>query len=603
MITKKLNAPVSLKSVSILLGVVFVGTALFFAGRAFFHWLGAGPKSPRQVKSEIRKYLKKQTGRSDFDKAAFDFKLKETVTLMQTNMVKLKAEIDLLQTNLNTASADVRKLRHEGVALQEQERSLRHDLRNFESTVADRQQRWTNRMHEVSLMQSNVFRSTTNLAALGDESGALQARLITLTNELSTLLTNIADLTARAASEQTNYAALQAESRAQSREVVAKERDVSRAQGDLAAKENKLTRQTNDVALAAEVAAAQTNLVQVQTALDETRSSITNLNHQAAQSQEKRSRLQEELAGLQRLVTTRQRDLMQARRDLANKEGDVATRERALTAAKASLAAAQTNLTTLETNVAALREQLTAKRSAWETRQKELAANGDAQAAKQKEATALQDQLQAKRKELADLQRTLYAKEQELGTQTGRFRNDIRKQVGEATTYEGIYFLIGQQLWVADKLLASKEPLDQQHALSLAVEASQHAAQSAEQHWLASRICEAYLLPNLELADAKGRTGYTPESILSHCSSTFERAEEIPNVVRTMRLSLDRALSHSLARADGARYYLGYALERTGELDEALKHYRQVQHSNYLRYAERRIPIVENKLKQQMAQK
>ncbi|MCX6903357.1 MAG: hypothetical protein NTW03_07745, partial [Verrucomicrobia bacterium] len=212
-------------------------------------------------------------------------------------------------------------------------------------------------------------------------------------------------------------------------------------------------------------------------------------------------------------------------------------------------------------------------------------------------------QLQAKQKELTERQRALLAKEQQLRTQMAGFRTDIRQKVTQANSYESIYYLIGQQLYVADKLLASKEPLDQQQALSLAVEAGQHALQGAEQAWLGARIYEAYLLPNLHLADDKGRVGYTPEALLNYCNKMFEQLEEIPNVIRVQRMALVRALTNAPARADASRYSLGYALERAGNYDEALSCYRAVEDTNYLHFAEKRIAIVHTLKDQQRAKR
>ena len=94
------------------------------------------------------------------------------------------------------------------------------------------------------------------------------------------------------------------------------------------------------------------------------------------------------------------------------------------------------------------------------------------------------------------------------------------------------------------------------------------------------------------------------ESLLAQCSATFERAEEIENVIRTQRLLLARTLANAPARSDAVRYNLGYALERAGQFDEALRLYGEVQATNLLKTVQQRVSAAEAKRDQQkMAKK
>ena len=595
MILKRLNQPLTVKSALTACGAVVVAVGLFFAGRACVQWLDSGPRSPRQLKSDIYKFLKKQTHRSDFDKAPYDFNLKETVTLLQTNLARLRQETSQVQTNLAKTGAEARKLRSDGLTLVEEERSLRQATKTLAGTLSEKQLRLTNRLGELSLVQSNVVRAGTNVAALNDGVTALQNTALGLTNEISALLTNISALAASTAAARTNFAATQTECGAKVKATAAKQKELGALATSLAAKQKRLESKPNDAEAQAALAAGQTNRTTLEGELAQLQGAVTNLSAEATNRLEKFTALQKDLAALQKNLTAKQQDLAAARRQLADKRLDLTTRERSLATAKAGLGTFQTNVMALQTNVVALGQQLSAKETALLAKQKDVAANKDALAAKLKEVTALQEQLAAKQKEVPEQQRALTAKQTELGAQTLQFRKEIGKRVSEASSYEGIYFLIGQQLYVADKLLASKDPVEQQQALSLAVEASQHAAQSAEQLWLAARICEGYLLPNLALADAKGRIGYTPESLLAQTSAAFERADEISNVARTQRLLLERVLTNAPPRADAVRYTLGYALERTEQFDEALRLYREIQDTNYLKYTDQRIPITEAK--------
>ena len=502
MLLRKLNQPLTIKAALSAMGLLLLGAALVFGGRTLFHWLDSGPKSPRQIKRQIWSFLKKQAGRSDFHKPAYDFDLKQRVAQMQTNLTRFRQETAVLQTNLATATLELRKWRGEGQKLQEQQRAFSLEARRCEETLQQRQLRWTNLLNALSLAQSNALRADTNLAASSQAADTLQTATQEFTNLISGLLTNIAEQTALGAGARTNLAALKKD------------------------------------------------------------------------------------------LNARQQDLQTARRNLADKRAEVAERQRALEGARNSLGAAQTNAATAQTNVAALQGELAAKRAVLQAKQQEVEANAAAVAAGQKEVSRLQEQLQARRKELPERQRALQTAEQHLRTQLASFRTDTRQKVGQASSYENMYNLIGQQLYVSDRLLASRDPVEQQQGLSMAFDASQHALQGAEQAWLAARICEAYLLPNLALADEKGRTGYSPDSLLAQCQTAFGQAEDFPNLVRGLRLSLDRALTNAPARADGVRYNLGFALERAGQYDPALDLYRQIKDTNYLRYADQRIAVV-----------
>jgi tetratricopeptide (TPR) repeat protein len=152
---------------------------------------------------------------------------------------------------------------------------------------------------------------------------------------------------------------------------------------------------------------------------------------------------------------------------------------------------------------------------------------------------------------------------------------------------------MGQELWLADQLLSSTNGATRQTGLQLAEQARQQALTVGESPWLAARICEAFIWPNLDVAE--GGVNLAADQLLVSAGLTFRQADETNNYIKNAELLIKKA--RNPARADHARFQLGLLYENMGNFEAALAQYRAIQNTNGMVSAARRIPTVEEKLK------
>ncbi len=172
---------------------------------------------------------------------------------------------------------------------------------------------------------------------------------------------------------------------------------------------------------------------------------------------------------------------------------------------------------------------------------------------------------------------------------------DTRTKLDEAGSYGAIYKLIGQELWVADKLFASANPDHQRTAIRIALQASQHAVGDAQNGWLAGSICAGYIWPHLDAADTTRRSQLSLENLLNECVNIFRQNNDWPSVVRSYEILLEK--SKGTPRADAARAQITMTYEQAGDLKLALHYLREIQATNDYAGMLRRIPRLEKQLK------
>ena len=172
------------------------------------------------------------------------------------------------------------------------------------------------------------------------------------------------------------------------------------------------------------------------------------------------------------------------------------------------------------------------------------------------------------------------------------FARSIEQKLDNAASYEAMYLAIGQELFVAKGLLKSENPAHRKMAMTIAFTAARHALNHAVNGNVAARICEGYLLPNLDFAtDTNPRSPFHQENFLNQCADLFRRNNEFNNVVRIYEMYLARAKNP--ARADWARSQIATAYEDGGDPKMAIAAIRQIQDTNaYSRFI-RRIPRLE----------
>ena len=167
------------------------------------------------------------------------------------------------------------------------------------------------------------------------------------------------------------------------------------------------------------------------------------------------------------------------------------------------------------------------------------------------------------------------AKAKKLSPLQTEFSRFFREKQSEASTYETIYRLIGEELWVAEQLFANTNTAVQQTGVVLASEAAHYAIQDAENGWLAARICEGYLWPSLDLLEKAERPVTTPEQLLATCEAAFRANDETASLAR----NYEYLIRQSPKRADTARFRLAMLYEKAGEDAKALRTLQDIQGS------------------------
>lgn len=332
------------------------------------------------------------------------------------------------------------------------------------------------------------------------------------------------------------------------------------------------------------------------------RSSVAAAQTNAHRWREEAALTRTNLAQAQIQVTTLTRQLNEAteqqrlaRRAATALADSLKQREKRLVAlTRTNLQAADTNLLLLQTNGVALRGELASRQETLQKAAEQIGARQAALAAMQNEVKALKEQLKEKDATAITARRELAAKEQALAYQHQNFARLVRTNIANAGSYAAIYTWIGRTLWTADRLLASGDAADQRSGALLAHDAVTYAIQNAENHWLAARISEGWIWPNLEKFDAAGKPRAMLSQVLQTTAEAFNRASETNNLVKNFRLRLEYA--QTPRAADNIRYNLANVLEQSGETKEALDLYRSISDTNYLTYAERRIAWLEKRL-------
>jgi hypothetical protein len=171
----------------------------------------------------------------------------------------------------------------------------------------------------------------------------------------------------------------------------------------------------------------------------------------------------------------------------------------------------------------------------------------------------------------------------------------FRTNQQDAGSYEHMYQLIGEQLFVADKLLESTEASRQVMGLVMASEASTYARTNVQSLWLSARICEAYLWPNLTLVETTNRNLLTPGTILDLCEASFKEAGETNHLIRIYE-HLIAQTQGSKTQVDLARFRLSRLYQGQNRDTEALKLLKEIKTLTSPKVAQD-IAVLERKLK------
>jgi hypothetical protein len=159
------------------------------------------------------------------------------------------------------------------------------------------------------------------------------------------------------------------------------------------------------------------------------------------------------------------------------------------------------------------------------------------------------------------------------------FVGNIIQQLQSAQGYPQIYRLIGQEVFVAGRLLESKNYEHRRLGMAIALDASHHAVGFAQDGSAAARICEGYVLPHLDLIDEADRQSpFSANALLSQCADIFRANGEWNNMVRGYEIYLKHATG--TRQKDWAYAQIAGIYQQSGDWKQALTYYRKVQNKD-----------------------
>lgn len=235
---------------------------------------------------------------------------------------------------------------------------------------------------------------------------------------------------------------------------------------------------------------------------------------------------------------------------------------------------------TLQSNITTLREQM----ALWE---KSAARRPELQGKEEDIAPIVDDLWEFQRTWIADAAASGAGGSNSLVKARGQLLTDAQEKLNKASSYDAMYQAIGQELFVAKHLLESGNREHRREGVTIAMTAARHAIGYAMNGSVAARICEGYVLPNIDLAtDRNTRSMFNEENLLGQCADIFRRNEEPNNVVRVYELYLENIKNP--ARADWARSQIAMAYDQTGDPKRALAAWREIKDTNSFRFLSRR---------------
>ncbi|MBA4149669.1 MAG: hypothetical protein H0X66_16275 [Verrucomicrobia bacterium] len=172
--------------------------------------------------------------------------------------------------------------------------------------------------------------------------------------------------------------------------------------------------------------------------------------------------------------------------------------------------------------------------------------------------------------------------------------NLLKVQYDQPPDYKTVYRNIGEHLMIAEHLLSQSEARQQANGMRIASELCDIAVDVAVDPWLAARICDAYIMPNLDKIEEKPKNGPSREQYMNIAAKIYRVAEEKERQIELGKAYLAQATPGQ--RADQARWRLARTLEQNGDKKEALKYFQEITHPSLTNDVTRRIATLEKSL-------
>jgi flagellar biosynthesis GTPase FlhF len=286
------------------------------------------------------------------------------------------------------------------------------------------------------------------------------------------------------------------------------------------------------------------------------------------------------------------------RKEIESLRNELANVKREAGEARTRLKETESRVPADASEIAARQKEHAAKEAAWTAKRQEFSgkdAQWEAQLGERKQKrAAIEKEIQETDRawEVARVEAT--RKQEELSRQENAYIGAVRQQIAGIRSYEALYRLIGQQLATADRLLADPDISQRRVGLSFAREACGHANSDPEDIWLAARICEAYLWPNLDLADSKPGSRERALDLLETCRRIFFVSNETNNVLKNYNLLMANA--PDAKAADTFRVQLADWMEEKGNVKRAGEILSEIRDPEVLAAQQERVTRVKERL-------
>jgi len=626
---KRVNEPLNFKSLLKVIVAICLIVALI-AGLYFAY--GYLSNTVWYKKYEIGRYLKKNAAGKDF-KSDFDFDVKTTIANLKEEISSITNQIFLANSNVAVLKDNIAKLRKDRNDLQDKLSRLKSKTASLEDDLKSAQRRLTNREDEVSIERSNVLARTSIVNDLKSQLDSLNKKTAALTNEIGEQKSSLTKLKQNLSEAKTHQTAVISELKQKTRIIPDSEKNISRLEKDLQGIDAELSKAIDSVSnlvakktantqdekaisdidkkiqeLNAKIDSLKTNrsdkvaLIQSEkNKLLEIQGSITNLTNQSTNWQSQIELAQSNIDELTKTILAKENELDKVKRDISNLSQTLSEKENSLKNHTANLRTLETNLFNLKTNITFIDGSVKKSRLEIIKIAQEISENEKSQQTAQDEIKKLTARVDELRKKLTDLQRQLAAKEQEEKNQYGIFARNMVRRMNEASSYPALYQIIGEQLSVADRLLGL-EPLDKkQTGLKIAYDAMRCALDHAQNFWLASRISEAYIFPNLNLFKQTEQDKSFLDQMLVYSARAFQNADETNGLITAYQLQINNAIDEK--RANYARYYLSSIYEQCGEIEKAIYYLRQINDPTNFSYAIRHADFLQSRIEKMKGKK
>ena len=165
--------------------------------------------------------------------------------------------------------------------------------------------------------------------------------------------------------------------------------------------------------------------------------------------------------------------------------------------------------------------------------------------------------------------------------------NLLKVQYDAPPDYKTVYRAIGEHLFIAENLINGSTNQQHTDGFRIIAELIEVANDVAYDPWLGARICDAYLVGQIDKAEENPKHGPSREQFLQIAGRAYKNAEEDDKLIDLGKLYLSKYPSG--ARADDIRRRLVWLLQNKGRKKEAEVYLSQIKSPQTADKANRRM--------------